>query len=69
MDTLVELLSELFERYRDRPALVFKPGIRTQRYNYADLWRLSGQAAAFLRAQGIGQGDRVLLRGPNQPDD
>lgn len=36
-------------------------------YTYAELWENARRVANWLRQQGIGMGDRVLLMGPNEP--
>ena len=65
--TLVEFLEDAARKYRDRPALLFKLGLRYLRWSYEDLLRDSGRLASELQARGIEKGDRVLIWGPNCP--
>ena len=65
--TLVEFLEDAASKYRDRPALLFKLGLRYMRWSYEDLLRDSGRLASELQARGIQKGDRVLIWGPNCP--
>ncbi|HVI93455.1 MAG TPA: AMP-binding protein, partial [Anaeromyxobacter sp.] len=64
---LVELLDAACERWPDRVALRMT-GARKDRYTYAELRRASDRIAAFLRAQGVQKGDRVLLASENRPE-
>ena len=41
---------------------------RVERYSYADIRRLSNQAANLLRAQGVQRGDRVAILLPQSPE-
>ncbi len=67
MDTLVDLLDESRRRFGPNPALLVKPTYKYLVWNYQQLWDGSGQVANWLRQQGVGKGDRVLLWGPNMP--
>jgi long-chain acyl-CoA synthetase len=68
----VETLSQLLERsariHADRPALVMRAGVRTLRYSYADLERRAHAFARLAMDRHVGQGDRVIIWAPNQPD-
>ena len=66
-ETLVELLERSAIRFGSKPALLFKPGFRYQRWSYADLWEASGQTATLLQQRGLEKGDRALIWGPNCP--
>ncbi len=65
--TLVEFLEDAARKFGDRPALLFKTGLRYVRWSYDDLVRDSERLASELQARGIGKGDRVLIWGPNCP--
>ncbi len=65
--TLVDFLQACAGEFGDRPALLFKPGFRYQRWSYADLWDSSGRIAALLNERGLTKGDRALIWGPNCP--
>ncbi len=65
--TIIEFLAGSAERFGERPAVMFKPGIRYQRWSYAELWEGSGRVASLLRERGLKKGDRALLWGPNCP--
>ncbi len=68
MDTMVDLLRDSAKRYPERDALLFKPGFRTQKWNFRQVWEDFAAIANYLRAQGVGKGDRVLMWGPNRPE-
>lgn len=68
MRTLIDLLETAASRYGDAPALLIKPGIRVRSWSYRELWEASGKAAAYLHAQGIAKGDRVVIWAPNRPE-
>ena len=65
--TIVEFLAAAAERFGERPAVMFKPGIRYQKWSYAELWEDAGRVASLLRERGLKKGDRALLWGPNCP--
>ena len=65
--TLVEFLEDAVRKFGDRPALLFKAGLRYRRWSYKGLLRDSGRLASELQARGVSQGDRVLIWGPNCP--
>ena len=67
IETLVQLLREGADKYEDRAALLFRPGIRYQRWTYRQLWEELGRVASLLQQRGLHKGDRVLLWGPNCP--
>jgi long-chain acyl-CoA synthetase len=46
-------------------AYVYADGLRTRRMSYAELAHLAWQAGAWMRQQGLGEGDRVVLWGTN----
>ena len=66
-ETLVQFLEGMSERYGSRPALLFRPGFRYQRWSYTELWEGAGQVATLLQRRGPAKGDRALLWGPNCP--
>ena len=65
--TIIEFLAESAERFGERPAVLFKPGIRYQQWSYADLWESAGKVATLLGQRGLRKGDRAMLWGPNCP--
>ena len=65
--TLVEFLEEVATRFADRPALLFKTGLRYREWSYRDILHDSGLLASELQARGVTRGDRVLVWGPNCP--
>ena len=65
--TLADFLRDAKDKNRSRDALLFKPGLRYQRWTYQRLWDESGQVAALLQAKGLAKGDQVVLWGPNCP--
>jgi len=65
--TLVDLLVQSIERYRNRPALIMRPRYRTLQWSYADLARYAGGIAERLKEEGISPGETVLLWMGNSP--
>jgi len=65
--TLVDLLAQAAERHATTPALSLH-GRAPWTWSYGELWGQSRRAAAFLRAQGVGKGDRIVFWGPNRPE-
>ncbi len=68
MDTLPELLMASARRFRDRPALAIRRGLRTEVWTYGQLAGGAQQAAARLASAGLRPGDRVLVLAPNTPE-
>lgn len=65
---LVALLHNACERFEHQRALqLFGPDGVEVTYTYGDLWRGALAVAGALRAEGVTQGDRVLLMSPNEP--
>ncbi|KOV65521.1 long-chain-fatty-acid--CoA ligase [Streptomyces sp. MMG1121] len=64
MANLADFLVDTARRLPDRPAL----RLGTATTTYAELDRLSAQAAALLRTEGLRTGDRVALMLPNVPE-
>ena len=67
METLVDVLAQSADRHGARPALSLH-GREPWTWTYADLWENARRAAALLRTEGIGKGDRVVMWGPNRPE-
>jgi long-chain acyl-CoA synthetase len=66
-DHLATLIDD-FRRFDRETAVVHFRGNRRHVSTYGDLARLAGRFAAFLAAQGIVQGDRVLLWAENSAE-
>ena len=65
---LVALLHNACERFEHQRALqLYGPDGVEVTYTYGDLWRSALAVAGALRAEGVTQGDRVLLMSPNEP--
>ena len=62
-------LTDLIATFKDNQniAIRYRTDFRTFTYTYAELYQLIQRMAAFLDAQKIGPGDRVLICGPNSP--
>ncbi len=60
-NSVVELLEESFEKYRDADSYVFAGSVLT----YGDVDALSRALAAWLQAQGLQKGDCVAIMLPN----
>ena len=52
-ETIIEFLAGAAERFGERPAVMFKPGIRYQKWSYEELWESSGKVASLLRDRGL----------------
>ena len=63
--TIVEFLAAAAERFGERPAVMFKPGIRYQKWSYEELWESSGRVASRRGGRGVRNGDRGWSGGPN----
>ncbi len=66
-----EHLATLVDDFRRCPreiAVVRYKGVRRRVSTYGEIARLAGRFAAFLEAQNIGQGDRVVLWGENSAE-
>lgn len=66
-DHLATLIDD-FRRFDREIAVVHYRGNRRHVSTYGDLARLAGRFAAFLAAQGVAQGDRVVLWGDNSAE-
>jgi len=64
---LLEMLEATVDAHRNRVALRMT-GERKERFTYGELREWAGRVALFLRAAGVGKGDRVLLAGENRPE-
>jgi long-chain acyl-CoA synthetase len=67
MQTIVDLLRQSADRWGQLPALSMyeTPG---STLTYTELWDYARRVAGYLRDEGVGKGDRVVLWGPNRPD-
>ena len=66
MQTLIDLFAT-FVGQGDKPALIYRTGIRRLSCSYQRLDRRARQMNRWLAQQGIGAGDKVLLWAPNSP--
>lgn len=64
--TLVEFLLAGAD-FGERPAHVFRTGVRRLTFSYAETVRAAHAVAALLRERGVAPGDRVMLLAPNGP--
>lgn len=67
MKTLPDLLDQVTRTYSARPALLYAGEEPTWSWTYATLDEQTGRLAAWLAAQGVGPGARVILWAPNSP--
>jgi long-chain acyl-CoA synthetase len=65
--TLVELLEQAAREWGPNPAVRLH-GEDGWGWTYGELYDASRRAAAYLLAQGVAKGDRVVLWGPNRPE-
>ena len=66
MLTLLDLLRSLPAR-GDKTAMIYRTGVRRRVYSYERLYELSLKMNSWFSRNGIENGDRVLLWGPNSP--
>lgn len=66
MLTLIDLLRN-FPSWGDKPAIIFRTGVRRFVYSYEQLFAFSLKMNGWLASRGIGKGDKVLIWGPNSP--
>ncbi|TLN04220.1 long-chain fatty acid--CoA ligase, partial [bacterium] len=66
MLTLLDLLRSLPSR-GDNTAMIYRTGVRRREYSYERLYELSLKMNSWFSRNGIENGDRVLLWGPNSP--
>jgi long-chain acyl-CoA synthetase len=64
MKTLIDLFNT-FEALGDKAAFVNRTGVRRIAVSYRQFHELSLRMAALLAQNGVGEGDRVLVWGPN----
>lgn len=65
---LVALLHRACEQFKHQRALqLFGVDGLEVTYTYGDLWKSALSVAGALKAQGLTQGDRILLMSPNEP--
>jgi long-chain acyl-CoA synthetase len=65
--TLVQFLEDGARRFSGLPALLYKPGLRYERWSYERLLEDARRCAGMLHARGLQKGDRVLICSPNCP--
>ena len=66
MNGLIDLF-ENFKTYGDRPAIIYRSGVRRTSYSYAELYSNASRMASLLAEADVNPGDRVILWGPNHP--
>jgi acyl-coenzyme A synthetase/AMP-(fatty) acid ligase len=59
---------DVFDRWGERQALFWTDGSTERQFTFRQLTVLSSKGAGFLRALGIGKGDKVLIMLPNIPE-
>ncbi len=65
--TLSAFLDWIAETYASRPALLYKPSLKTNVWTYRDLRERANRVTHWLQNEGIGKGDRVVVWAPNSP--
>jgi long-chain acyl-CoA synthetase len=68
MTNLGELIKSSAEKYPDKTAFEIKRGIRVDRFSFSQMNDLALRMAFFLKKQGVGRGDRVVILAPNMPE-
>ncbi|MCG3148507.1 MAG: 2-succinylbenzoate--CoA ligase [Verrucomicrobiae bacterium] len=65
---LTDLLIQNARELPDKVALAMRVGYRTNTLTYREVYRRAAGIAGYLRQQGVGKGDRVMVVAPNSPD-
>ena len=65
--TLSGFLEWISTQYSSRPALLYKPGLKTEVWTYRNLHDYADRVTHWLQDQGVGKCDRVVLWAPNSP--
>jgi long-chain acyl-CoA synthetase len=68
MTNLGELIKSSAEKYPDKTAFEIKRGIRVDRFSFSQMNDLALRLANFLKKQGLGKGDKVVILAPNMPE-
>src|SRR5258708_38654702 len=68
MDTLPELLSESARAWSSLPAVGLHDDPEPWSWTYAELLDNANRAAAYLAANGMAKGDRLVFWGGNRPE-
>src|SRR5258708_35341994 len=68
MDTLPDLLSESARAWSSLPAVGLHDDTEPWSWTYAELLDNAGRAAAYLAANGLAKGDRLVFWGGNRPE-
>jgi len=59
---------DVFDRWGDKPALLWTDGIKEKKFSFKELKVLSSKGAGAFRKMGINKGDKVLVMLPNIPE-
>ncbi len=68
METLIDFLKHISEKYGPATALSISMGVRQRKWNYSRLWDLSARASAIIEKKGLVKGDQAIIWGPNCPE-
>lgn len=65
--TLAGFLDWIAARYASRPALLYRPGLKTDVWTYRDLLEQADRVGQWLHDRNLRKGDRVIVWAPNGP--
>ena len=68
METLVDFLKEISQKYTSATALSISMGVRQRKWSYSRLWDLSARVSSILEKKGLVKGDQAIIWGPNCPE-
>lgn len=68
METLIDFLKHISEKYGPATALSISMGVRQRKWSYGRLWDLSARASAIIEKKGLVKGDQAIIWGPNCPE-
>jgi long-chain acyl-CoA synthetase len=68
VETLVDFLKEISQKYTSATALSISMGVRQRKWSYSRLWDLSARVSSILEKKGLVKGDQAIIWGPNCPE-
>ena len=70
MDNLNKYLTDVFRNCENfnKPFLLIKKDYLYSKYSYKQTWELILKTITLFRQNGLKQGDKILIWGPNNPE-
>ncbi|MCP3685640.1 MAG: AMP-binding protein [bacterium] len=67
-DTVCYYIENLIQYYKNRPALIFRKGFRTEQWSYSDLYNYAHRIAGLFEEKKLKKGDKILIYCYNCPE-